>query len=67
MTVQLRVPISTPDDEVNDVVASQLSSPLQSYEIASEPDRVIIQHPQPYRGRFQVCSTYWVCVWLLIN
>jgi hypothetical protein len=53
--VQLDVPISTPEDQEDDVIISQLSSPLQSYEIISEPGRVIFKHPQSYRARFQVC------------
>ena len=65
--VQLHVPDSTPEDEVNDVIASQLSSPLQSYEFTSEPGLVVLNHPHPYRVRFKVRSTYWAYVRLLIT
>jgi len=52
--VQLDLPISTPEDEESDVIISQLSSPLQSYEIISEPGRVVFKHPGSYGVQFQV-------------
>lgn len=53
--VQLDIPISAPEDEEEDAIINQLSSPLQSYEIIPEPGRVIFKHPKSYRARSQVC------------
>ena len=53
-------------NEENDILISQ-SLPLQSYEIITEPERVIFKHPESYRPRFQVRPWYWVCGWLLLT